>query len=136
MNLSPDVPPPRRGWTDDKVDLFVGNLLRYGVMTAAVLALVGGVPYLWTYWNVLPNYRIFHGVPTGLNTVHGILAGVRVLDSRAIIQLGLLLLIATPITRVAFSLFAFVKQRDKTYVVVTAIVLGILLWSFSGGVVF
>jgi uncharacterized membrane protein len=102
-------------------------------MTAAVMAIIGGVPYLWTYWHALPNYRLFHGVPVGLNTIHGILAGALALDSRAIIQLGLLLLIATPIARVALSLFAFAKQRDSTYVVITAIVLGILLWSFSGG---
>jgi uncharacterized membrane protein len=50
----------------------------------------------------------------------------------AVIQLGLLLLIATPIARVALSLLAFVKQHDRTYIVVTAIVLGLLLYSLTG----
>jgi uncharacterized membrane protein len=124
------APPPRRGWTDEQVDLFVGNLLRYGVLIAAAVTLLGGIPYLLI---VLPAYHTFHGVPTGLNSVRGVIDGVRALDSRAVIQLGILLLIATPIARVALSLVAFAKQRDRTYVVVTAIVLVILLWSFSGG---
>jgi len=125
--------PPRRGWTDEQVDLFIGNLLRYGVLIAAAVTLVGGVPYLLMYWHVLPTYHTFHGVPAGLNSLRGVLDGVRELDSRAVIQLGVLLLIATPIARVGLSLFAFAKQRDWTYVVVTTVVLGILLWSFSGG---
>ena len=50
------------------------------------------------------------------------------LDARCVIQLGLLLLIATPVARVAFSVFAFAKQRDWTFVVITLIVLGLLLY--------
>ena len=41
-------------------------------------------------------------------------------------------MIATPIARVALSLLAFVKQHDRTYIVVTAIVLGLLLYSLTG----
>ena len=125
--------PARQGWTDEQVDIFVGNLLRYGVLTAALVTLLGGIPYLLTYAGTPQAYHTFHGVAMGLNRLGGVFAGLRVFDSRAIIQLGILLLIATPIARVALSLFAFAKQRDWTYVVVTAIVLGLLLWSFSGG---
>jgi uncharacterized membrane protein len=127
------VEPPRQGWTNEQVDRFVGNLLRYGVLTAAAMTLIGGIPYLLTYGHARPEYHTFHGVPAGLNSVRGVFDGIRMLDSRAVIQLGILLLIATPIARVALSLFAFAKQRDRTYVVVTMVVLGILLWSFSGG---
>ena len=49
------------------------------------------------------------------------------------IQLGLLVLIATPIARVAFSLVAFALQRDRIYVIVTLIVLAVLLYSLTGG---
>jgi uncharacterized membrane protein len=48
-------------------------------------------------------------------------------------QLGLLLLIATPVARVAFSLAAFAVQRDRLYVVVTLVVLGVLTFSMAGG---
>jgi uncharacterized membrane protein len=48
------------------------------------------------------------------------------------IQLGLLFLIATPVARVAFSVYAFMRERDKTYVIITLIVLAILLYSLFG----
>jgi uncharacterized membrane protein len=47
--------------------------------------------------------------------------------------LGLLLLIATPVARVAFSVLAFALQRDRTYIFVTLIVLGMLIYSLTGG---
>jgi uncharacterized membrane protein len=52
---------------------------------------------------------------------------------RGIIQLGLLLLIATPIARVALSVVAFAIQRDRLYVVATLIVLAVLMYSLTGG---
>ena len=52
---------------------------------------------------------------------------------RGLIQFGLLLLIATPVARVAFSVAAFAIQRDRLYVVVTLIVLAILTYSLAGG---
>ena len=51
------------------------------------------------------------------------------LGGRGIIQLGLLLLIATPVARVVFSVIGFVRQRDFVYVVLTLIVLAVLLYS-------
>lgn len=53
--------------------------------------------------------------------------------SRGVIQLGLLLLIATPVARVVFSVFAFALQQDRTYVIVTLIVLAVLIYSLAGG---
>jgi uncharacterized membrane protein len=56
------------------------------------------------------------------------------LRAEAIIQLGLVLLIATPVARVAMSLVAFILQRDRVYIVVTTIVLGLLIFSLTGGI--
>ena len=44
-----------------------------------------------------------------------------------------MLLLATPVARVAFSVVAFALQRDRLYVAVTLVVLGILLYSIVGG---
>jgi uncharacterized membrane protein len=49
-----------------------------------------------------------------------------------LIQLGLLLLIATPIVRVALSIVGFTIERDYLYVGFTAVVLVILLYSLLG----
>jgi uncharacterized membrane protein len=40
------------------------------------------------------------------------------------------MLVATPVARVAFSVFAFFKERDWLYVGLTLIVLSVLMFSF------
>jgi uncharacterized membrane protein len=119
-------------WTDAQVEQIVGNLLRAGVLIAASVVLLGGVLYLIRYGSTLPNYRVFHGEPKALRDLSEIVPEAVSLHRNDVIQLGLLLLIATPILRVAFSIFAFLKQRDYVYVFVTLIVLGVLLYSLIG----
>ena len=48
-----------------------------------------------------------------------------------LIQFGLLLLMATPVARVVLALGAFVMEKDRTYMVITAAVLAILLYSLA-----
>jgi uncharacterized membrane protein len=79
-----------------------------------------------------PDYRHFRGEPQDLRSITGILTGVGQRQPLSVIQLGLLLLIATPIARVAFSVFAFAVQRDRLYMVITLAVLLVLLGSLSG----
>jgi len=67
-----------------------------------------------------------------LRSVSGIVRGAILLDARSWIQLGLLVLIATPVARVLFSIFAFAAQRDRTYVAITLIVATVLLYSLFG----
>ncbi len=122
----------KRTWTDQQVEAILGNLLRIGVILAAVVVLVGGVLYLIHYGATLPDYRIFHGEPTDLRSVSGIVKDVLDLRRRGTIQFGLLLLIATPIARVVFSVFAFARQRDHVYVSITLFVLIVLLYSLIG----
>jgi uncharacterized membrane protein len=120
------------GWTDEQVEQVIGTLLRSGVIIAALMVLVGGVLYLFRYGTTLPNYEVFRGEPMELRSLFGIVGGSLSFHSRSVIQLGLLLLIATPVARVAFSVLAFALQRDRIYVFVTLIVLGVLLYSLAG----
>ncbi len=122
-----------RGWTDQRVDEIIGNLLRVGVILAAAVVLLGGALYLAQHRSTLPDYRVFRGEPASLRGVAGIVKDARELDGRGLIQLGLLVLLATPIARVAFSVLAFALERDRTYVVVTLIVLAVLLYSLGSG---
>ena len=114
---------------DSKLDARIGALLRVGTLSSAFVILLGGVLYLAQHSNDRPDYHTFHGVPARLNTLSGILSGAVHGQSLAIIQLGLLMLIATPIARVLFSVVAFLAERDYLYVVVSAIVLAVLLCS-------
>jgi uncharacterized membrane protein len=65
--------------------------------------------------------------------VQGILSGAFAFRARSIIQLGVLLLLATPIARVAFSVAGFALERDRLYVIITFVVLAILLYSLIAG---
>jgi uncharacterized membrane protein len=120
---------PQTVWDDKRLEIILGKLLRAGVIMAATVVTVGGLLYLFRYGDQYPNYRVFRGQPDSLRNVSGIVKAALSLQTRAIIQLGLLLLIATPVARVAFSVLAFARERDRTYVAITIIVLTVLLYS-------
>jgi uncharacterized membrane protein len=115
-----------------RLDIIIGNLLRTGVLIAAAVVIFGAAVYLTRHAPESPNYKAFRGEPVDLRTIRGVIHDVVGFRGRGIIQLGLLLLIATPIARVAFSAYAFARLRDGRYVVITLIVLGTLLFSVFG----
>jgi uncharacterized membrane protein len=117
---------------DQKMDAIMGILLRSGVVLAAAIVLVGGILFLVRHKTPVTDYHIFSSEPNDLRTISGIFADVKAFRARGLIQLGLLVLIATPVARVVFSLFAFMYQKDWKYVVFTAIVLALLLYSLLG----
>lgn len=114
--------------TDKHMDELMGLLLRTGVLLAACIVLVGGAVYLAGH-PYPSDYRIFRGEPERLRVISGILSEAMAFHGRGLIQLGLLVLILTPIARVIFSVIAFLYQRDWKYVAFTLIVLGVLLSS-------
>ena len=118
---------------DASMERTISVLLRTGVVVSGSIVFAGGVYYLLRHGNELPDYKVFHGQPAVDRTIAGVCGGVRQLRARSIIQLGLLLLIATPIARVAVSLIGFALEKDRVYVVVTAIVLAVLLYSLLSG---
>ncbi len=121
-----------RGWTDKRMDIIIGNLLRFGAVLSALIVLIGAIIYLVRHGHSPAEYRVFRGEPTDLRSVRGILRDTLALQGRGIIQLGLLFLIATPVARVAFSIFGFAEERDRMYVVVASVVLLVLLYSLIG----
>jgi uncharacterized membrane protein len=120
-------------WNDQQMDQIIGMILRGGVLISALVVLTGGFFYLRHYGFDVPEYGIFHGEPADLRNISGIVKDTLAFRARGIIQFGLLLLIATPVVRVTFSIIGFALQRDKAYVMVTLIVLGLLLYSLTGG---
>jgi len=120
-------------WTDQRVEEWIGLLLRAGVTLAASVVLFGLFVYLARHGHEAPAYHVFKGEPPDLRTLSGIVRQVLAFKGRGLIQLGLILLIATPVARVAFSVAAFAIQRDRLYVLFTIVVLGVLLYSLAGG---
>jgi len=119
-------------WTDRKVEIIIGNLLRAGVMISAFVVLLGGVVYLARYGSSPADYRIFRGESADLRYVKEIVVRAASFSGRGIIQFGLLLLIATPVARVVFSIIGFLEEGDYMYVVFASIVLSVLLYSLIG----
>ena len=111
------------------MEITISRMLRVGVSLAAFVVMVGEILYLWQAHGVETDYRYFHGVPTPVDHFGPVLEGIRHLNSRSVIRLGILLLIATPIVRVAFCLYSFAMQKDKLYVLVSGTVLAVLLYS-------
>jgi len=129
------VIPSRASWEPDaeeRLERFIGTLLRTGVVSAAVVALLGGVVFLARHGAEPASYSVFHGEPQDLRNVRGVVREAMTLRGRGLAQLGLLLLIATPVARVIFTLLAFARAGDRRYVVVTGIVLATLLFSLVG----
>ena len=118
--------------TDKRIDEIMGLLLRGGVILAAAIVFVGGVIYLSRHAIPATDYHVFTGEPSSFTTIHGIVVSALSHSGRGLIQLGLLVLIATPIARVIFSVFAFVYERDWKYVIFTLVVLTLLLYSLFG----
>ncbi|MFA5500510.1 MAG: DUF1634 domain-containing protein [Candidatus Omnitrophota bacterium] len=120
---------PLKVFTNHEMETIIGNLLRAGVIIAAAVVLLGGMIYLSVHGAKEINYRVFQRSPSYLCNIGGILESAFSFHGKGIIQLGLLLLIATPIARVALSILAFARQRDKLYTIVTTIVFCILMYS-------
>jgi len=117
---------------DERIELMLANLLRFGVMLSASVVLIGAVVYLLRYGHEAANFSVFRGEAAALRSLPAVAAGAIRLHGKSIIQLGLLLLIATPVARVVSSAIGFAMERDYLYVALTLIVLAVLLYSLIG----
>lgn len=123
---------PHKKLDDQAVELLIANLLRGGVLLSALVVIGGAMPYLGSQPWARVDYHTFRGEPDALKTVHRILPCAFSGEARCIMQLGLLLLIATPVARVLFSAVAFAVEGDRMYVLFTLFVLAVLLYSLFG----
>jgi uncharacterized membrane protein len=122
------------GRVDDKsVEIFLGKMLRWGVLLAALVVFVGGVWFVVESRDLAQNYKTFRGEPAELRSVPDIVHQVIELRPLGVIQFGLLLLIATPVARVLFSVLGFGLERDWMYVVITLSVLALLIYTLTSG---
>jgi Predicted membrane protein len=116
-----------------KLEEVIGRTLQGGVLVAALLGVLGGALFLARHGGEKPDYRAFRGQEAPYRSAESVLEGVVAGRAEAIIMLGLLVLIATPIARVALSAFLFAAQRDWTYFAVTLVVFSLLVWSLLSG---
>ena len=120
----------RKRMQDTDMESVIGYLLRYGVLSASLVVLAGGIVYLIRHGHQIPEYRQFKGEPDKMREPRLMLQAVMRGEGRPLIQLGLLILIATPIARIAFSILGYLLEKDYLYAVLTVIVLLVILWNF------
>ncbi len=114
---------------DRRLEIIIGRLLQTGVLLAAAMVVAGGAFYLVQHHSERVDFRAFVPGSQDLRTLPGIVRSAAHFHSEALIQIGLLLLIATPIARVAMAIVGFALERDRLYTVVSLIVLLILAFS-------
>jgi Predicted membrane protein len=119
------------------VETLISNLLRGGVILSVTIVLVGIVftfVHHPDYFSSRPALgRLIDAKRNYTNSIAGVAAGLAAHRGQAIAMLGILLLIATPVARVAVSIVIFVIERDRLYVAITSVVLLLLLLSFALG---
>ena len=119
-------------FTDLDLNRSVGNLLRLGVILSVVTSLVGFVK-LFTEGFVMPKYKMLEMGDSSEKVWGSFWNSLCKGEGMAIIQLGILLLILTPLVRIIFALIGYLKEKDYTYVIISLIVLAIMTVSFLTG---
>jgi uncharacterized membrane protein len=121
-----------RDIAEQNLENVIAQLLRAGVLAAALVVVSGAIPYLGSHPQAQVDYHTFRGEPQELKTAHGIVGFALTGQALGIMQLGLLLLIATPVARVLFSAVIFALEKDRMYLLFTLFVLAVLLYSLFG----
>ena len=117
--------------TDEKLQAIIGNLLRAGVLASSGVVGAGGLAYLLLHHADRVAYGAFKMQSSDLRTISGILHFAVHLHPGGIIQAGIVLMIATPVARVALAAIGFLLENDRLYLTVSLIVLGILIFSIA-----
>jgi uncharacterized membrane protein len=118
---------------DRFMERLVSTVLRVGVSLSVLVVLAGGAIYLSRHGSETASYHVFRGEPVEMRSLSGIGGMALEGSGRGLIQLGVLLLILTPVARVAFSAIGFGRERDRLYVLITLIVLAVLIRNLVGG---
>jgi uncharacterized membrane protein len=118
---------------DTDMQLLLGRVLRAGTVISICVVFFGGIVYLHRHGNSIADYKEFKGIPDFVQHAGSLIKSAFMLKGQAIIQLGIILLIATPILRVIFSTIGFVLERDYMYVGISLLVLFIIFLSMISG---
>ena len=134
MTRTPDFPEPLQpGPSDLAVEELIARLLRVGIALSGALVLIGGlIALIKTAGSPIPDLSTLEP-SSRLLSPSELAQGVLSLDPLALVQAGLVVLIATPVMRVAVSAYGFLRQRDWLYVGITLVVLAVLVFGLVAG---
>jgi len=120
-----------------QMESLVRRVLQVGLLASMALVLVGMLLFGAVHPSRLTSSESLPAlVDPGAkfpHTLDDVASAASDLSAEGIIAAGLLVLIATPVLRVALSVVGFALQHDWVYVGLTALVLLVLLGSFLVG---
>ena len=123
----------REAFKDADMQVIIGWILRIGVILSMGIVFVGGVLFVYRHGRSIADYHVFKSTPYFIRNTGGIINCVLNFKGQAFIQLGIILLIATPVIRVAFSAIGFILEKDYLYTFITLLVLLIIIISMLSG---
>ncbi len=112
--------------------IWINLILRTGVLVSAVLLVTGGILFAFQHPGTVFSFKSFAGEPERLRHLSPVFREALQFRSRAVIQLGVIILISTPVLRVIFSFIEFLIRRDWIFLFITAIVICTLFYSLLG----
>lgn len=118
---------PKNNFTDKTLQTIIGNLLRYGVLLALIVTVIGGGFYLSNHARETVHYEQFTEQDKNLGQLaKEITEGIKAGSGSAIIFAGIIILFLTPALRLVLSLFSFLAEKDYLYVGITLIIITII----------
>ena len=123
----------RKNFTDADLNRSVGNLLRLGVILSVITTLIGFVKLFMEGFKMPRKYKLLDMGTSSEKVWSHFWETLCKGEGTAIIQLGILMLIFTPLMRIIFALIGYLKEKDYLYVVISSIVLIIMVISFVTG---
>lgn len=106
-----------------RLELFLHNLLVGGVILSSALLILG----------LILAFAGGNGLPDSVPPLPQVIPLALSFDPAGLLALGFLVLIATPILRVAGSVIGFMVERDWRYALITFVVFLIVLGSILAG---
>jgi uncharacterized membrane protein len=118
----------------ESMNLVIGRVLRYGVILSGLIIILGTIGLAVSKGTTDTGGFLIYNASTvphdGIDvSPTGLLHGLATFSAFSWIELGVVVLIATPVSRVLISVFLFAAEKDRLYVLITAVVLAILLFS-------
>jgi uncharacterized membrane protein len=117
------------GMTPERFRTMVSGVLILGVTTSAILIAAGFAAALAVGWQGSLVGAAAAGVASAPTDFGGLPERLARLEPLSVSQLGLVVLLATPVLRVAASVVGFALEGDRLYTAITLAVLAILLFS-------
>jgi uncharacterized membrane protein len=122
-----------------RAELWISHVLRGGVVVSLILIVLGlSISFVHHPQYVQNREELERLVEPGAafpRTLPEVARGIASLQGRAIAVSGLLVLILTPILRVAISIVAFIEQGDRRFALITITVILLLALSLVLGAV-